>query len=193
MSIPAFMDLLQRMAEIHTKKKADYATAANPFDNFERSGEIASWFTDPTDKAFAILVGTKLARLGNLLNEDKEPQNESVDDSFLDLCTYCALWASYRKSKAIDDYSQETAPYCYDPEEFQPRDIAATRPPIAHKSPLSDEDLKALVADARRVTEKVPFREIVERASREYQKTTHTAAELTQIVEEARRAAEWSK
>lgn len=94
--IPQFLDLLNKMKDIHEKKNQDYAQTGAPFENFERSGQLASWFNDPIDKGFTVLIGTKLARLATLLNSDKTPNNESIDDSFLDLTTYCALWASYR-------------------------------------------------------------------------------------------------
>lgn len=91
--IPEFMQLLEKMKEIHEKKNNDYA--ATPFENFERSAEISSWFKYDNDKAFVILIATKLARLATLLNKDIIPNNEPIEDSFLDLTTYCALWAAF--------------------------------------------------------------------------------------------------
>lgn len=97
---PEFIDFLDKSKEIHIRKSNDYAQEGNPFSNFERSGHIASWFNDPVDKAFVILIGVKLARLAELRN-GKEPKNESIFDTFLDLGTYCFLWGSYvvRSSK----------------------------------------------------------------------------------------------
>lgn len=97
MSIPEFEQLLEKMRAIHSKKNEDYASSVNKFENFERSAELMNWFENRYDKSFVNLIGTKLARLSTLLNSNKEPNNESVEDSFLDLCTYCALWASYHK------------------------------------------------------------------------------------------------
>lgn len=91
-----FIQLLQRMKEIHEKKNADYSNIRF-FENFERSAELASWFNNSIDKSFVTLIGTKLARLATLLNKEGAPNNESIDDSFLDLTVYCGLWASYRK------------------------------------------------------------------------------------------------
>lgn len=93
-------EILKRSMEIHLKKREDYASdpTANPFENFDRSNEIAGWFPD-SYKSFAILIGTKIARLGSLLIKGKTPNNESIDDSFLDLITYCALFYAYWKSK----------------------------------------------------------------------------------------------
>ncbi len=98
--IPAFVELLEKMKTIHEKKNRDYAAPENPFENFERSAELATWFDDDVNKAFIILIGTKLARLATLLNSKAAPNNESIGDSFLDLTTYCALWSAYYSSRA---------------------------------------------------------------------------------------------
>jgi len=97
--IPEFIEMLESMKKIHIKKNTDYASESNPFSNFERSGTIASWFTNSVDRSFAILIGTKLARLAELLEPGRIANNESVEDSFLDMATYCILWASYKKRK----------------------------------------------------------------------------------------------
>jgi hypothetical protein len=97
-------EILKRSIKIHAKKRADYTTQPddNPFENFERSSLIASWF--PFEYvSFGVLIGTKLARLGSLLVSNRKPQNESIDDSFLDLITYCALFYGCWKSKQESD------------------------------------------------------------------------------------------
>ena len=90
--------ILEDIKAIHDKKSADYATDANPYSNFERAATIASWFTDDIDKVFATMIGIKLARIAEL-SSGKEPKNESLNDSRLDLCTYNVLWYSYRLDK----------------------------------------------------------------------------------------------
>jgi hypothetical protein len=94
--IPEFIELLEASKAIHLKKNQDYANDNNPFSNFERSALLISWFNNPTDKSFIALIGTKLARIAEL-TDGRIPNNESLDDSFLDLVTYCALWAAYKK------------------------------------------------------------------------------------------------
>ena len=95
--------ILNRIREISQKKSADYAAAGNEFENFERSAELMGWFKDEQNKAFIWPIGTKLARLATLLNNrERRPNNESIDDSFLDLVTYCILWwANYQRSNSI--------------------------------------------------------------------------------------------
>jgi hypothetical protein len=94
--IPEFIELLDASRAIHLKKNQDYANANNPFSNFERSAELISWFSNPNDKSFVALIGTKLARIAEL-SDGRTPNNESLDDSFLDLLTYVGLWAAYVK------------------------------------------------------------------------------------------------
>jgi hypothetical protein len=99
---PKFNALLQRMAEVHDRKAHDYAKDANPYSNFEFAGLLGSMFCDPTDVAFAVLIGVKIARLSELKRTGKEPCNESVADSHLDLANYTAIWASYKAAPEAD-------------------------------------------------------------------------------------------
>lgn len=95
-------EILERSKAIHLRKREDYASdpTANPFENFDRSNEVAGWFPDAY-KSFAVLIGTKIARLGSLLVSGKTPNNESIDDTFLDLVTYCALFYGFWKDKQL--------------------------------------------------------------------------------------------
>lgn len=97
---PEFIDFLDKSRDIHFKKSQDYSQEGNPFSNFERAGVLASWFNDPVDKAFVILIGVKIARLAELRN-GKTPKNESIYDTFLDLGTYCFLWGAYVVKRSI--------------------------------------------------------------------------------------------
>lgn len=98
-----FMELLKRAEEIHIKKNQDYTSnpTENPYENFDRANAIAIWFPD-NFKSFAILIGTKLARIAALLSSKRRPNNESIDDSFLDLVVYCILMYCYWKERQIE-------------------------------------------------------------------------------------------
>ena len=89
---PRFHALLEQMATVHDAKNHDYAQDGNPYSNFE---EAAATAHVPVDAVFAVLIGIKLARLGELTHSGKEPTHESVQDTRLDLAVYAALWASY--------------------------------------------------------------------------------------------------
>jgi len=99
MAIPEVVTVLENIKAIHEKKNKDYSAKDKPFENFERSANLISWFSNSSDQAFVSLIGTKLARLATLLNSNQIPLNESIEDSFLDLCTYCILWAANYKYK----------------------------------------------------------------------------------------------
>lgn len=92
MPIPEFLDALKKMEEIHRKKNEDYATNSNPFSNFDVSTFMLAQFNNPRDQSFVWPIATKLARLSTLLNGQKEPNNESVTDSLIDIANYCILW-----------------------------------------------------------------------------------------------------
>lgn len=94
-----FQDLLKKMDEIHIKKNADYASEGKAFENFERAAVLVSWFKDPIDQVFAGIIGIKLARLAVLSEPGKVPNNESIDDTYLDSTNYFGLWAAYKLYK----------------------------------------------------------------------------------------------
>lgn len=99
---PEFLQLLEKIKETHEKKSHDYAQDTNVFSNFEFAGQIQALFNNPTDKSFAVLIGVKLARLGELIGKGKEARNESIEDTFLDLACYAAIWGSmHMKSAAL--------------------------------------------------------------------------------------------
>lgn len=92
---PKFDALLAKMQATHDLKNADYAKAGNPYSNFEEAAAVAG--TD-ADTVFRVMIGIKLARLNELLSSGKIPNNESIQDSRLDLAVYAALWASYHEA-----------------------------------------------------------------------------------------------
>lgn len=108
-----FIDLIDKMRSIHESKAADYASSSNVDENFERVAIIQEWFNNPIDKAFAGFIAVKLARLAVLLNAEHKfkignesiiassykPNNESIDDSFLDMTVYSGLWGASHKRR----------------------------------------------------------------------------------------------
>lgn len=87
-----FHETLQRMAEIHDKKSADYASSNNPLSNFDVATYGLSLFKNPRDQTFVWPIFTKLARLATLLNSGNTPNNESIEDSLIDIANYTILW-----------------------------------------------------------------------------------------------------
>ena len=97
-----FLEILEKSRAIHDKKAADYTTnpTADPHENFTRASEIASWFPKEYG-SYSALIGTKLSRLAALLSSGRIPNNESLDDTFLDLLTYVGLMYSFYKDSQI--------------------------------------------------------------------------------------------
>lgn len=104
-------DFMEKARSILLSKAEDYTSGdTTRYENFERSSHLMSWFSDDQDKAFVSLIGTKLARLGSLLSKKKKPNNESIEDSFMDLINYCALWAGNRSQRASHTHDIQLHP-----------------------------------------------------------------------------------
>jgi hypothetical protein len=95
--IPDFIESLDKMRALHLRKNADYAQDSNPYSNFDFTEYVLSHFKSDLDKSFVWPIATKLARLANLL-DSKEPNNESIEDSFLDIAVYVLLWKARRSN-----------------------------------------------------------------------------------------------
>lgn len=90
-------EILLAGSKILKSKNEDYTDGTNRHQNFERSESIVSWYRNDIDKVYVTLISTKLARLAVLLNNaNGKPNNESIEDSFIDLVNYAALWGSKR-------------------------------------------------------------------------------------------------
>lgn len=82
-----FEEITSKMKEILLKKGNDYANN-DRLSNFKLAGSICGL---KAEQSCLSLIATKVARLGVLLNSDKEPNNESIQDSVLDLANYSIL------------------------------------------------------------------------------------------------------
>jgi len=90
-------EILLAGSKLLKSKNEDYTDGTSRHQNFERSESVVSWFNYDIDKVYVTLITTKLARLATLLNKDGSgPHHESIEDSFIDLVNYCALWGSKR-------------------------------------------------------------------------------------------------
>ena len=88
----AFNAVLRDMGKVHDKKAHDYAKDANRYSNFESTAEVADI---SAERVFLVLIGIKIARIRELMS-GKEPLNESLDDTILDLAVYASIWRTYR-------------------------------------------------------------------------------------------------
>lgn len=93
--LPEFLRHLEQSKEVHLKKNTDYSVEDDPLSNFHQTAYLLTWFEDCDvfHIPYVNHIGTKLSRLGNLLQKGRDkPNNESIEDTFLDLLTYVNLW-----------------------------------------------------------------------------------------------------
>lgn len=88
-----FEAILLEMVETHRKKKADYekdpgAAYNTNFDEVAREIPLSDY--NAVIDCFTMIV-RKIKRITNLLEPGREPANEAIDDSMLDLAVYAVL------------------------------------------------------------------------------------------------------
>lgn len=81
-----FENFVEAQKKIMLSKGGDYAND-DRLNNFKVAGEVCGI---PADVQCLSLIATKVARLGVLLHT-KNPNNESIRDSVIDLANYTAL------------------------------------------------------------------------------------------------------
>lgn len=82
-----FEETISTMREIMFKKGNDYA-GEDRLSNFKLSGAICGLSAEQHCLA---LIAVKVARLGQLISAGKTPNNESIEDSIIDLGNYTLL------------------------------------------------------------------------------------------------------
>lgn len=104
--IKHFAEITEQMASIMLHKGNDYAND-DRLSNFKVAGASCGITAELNCLS---LMATKVARLGVLLNNDKTPNNESIQDSLLDLANYTILLTMLLKDKEskgiLQDYPQ---------------------------------------------------------------------------------------
>lgn len=82
-------ELFKKMTSTMLSKSKDYANVeTDVLSNFKTAGAIVGVSAEINCLS---LIATKVARLGVLLNNKGEPNNESIRDSVLDLANYAVL------------------------------------------------------------------------------------------------------
>lgn len=86
--IEYFDKFTSKMKDVLLSKSNDYSIEEDVLSNFKYAGNICGL---KPDQNCLSLIATKVARLGVLLKSEKEPSNESIKDSVLDLANYTIL------------------------------------------------------------------------------------------------------
>jgi len=82
-----FNEITEKMRAIMLSKGNDYANE-DRLSNFKLAGSICG--LTPEQNCLS-LIATKVARLGVLLKSNKEANNESIEDSLVDMANYTLL------------------------------------------------------------------------------------------------------
>lgn len=97
LQLEVFNDFVVKMKEIILSKSIDYADVnTDVLSNFKLAGNISGLNAQLNCLS---LISTKVARLGVLLNKDGAPNNESIDDTIIDLANYTVLLHMILKDK----------------------------------------------------------------------------------------------
>lgn len=95
-----FDNYVSKASDILCSKGDDYANE-DRLSNFIRAADLIG---SSPERVALTMIGIKVIRLGNLIDA-KEPNNESIDDSIMDLFNYTALLAMIRR-----EMSEEAEP-----------------------------------------------------------------------------------
>jgi hypothetical protein len=83
---PRFYQLLEEIAELHSRKNHDYAKTEEPLSNFTRSKALG---VEPW-RGVLVRMSDKWARIEQLAS-GKKAKNESMRDSLIDLAVYALI------------------------------------------------------------------------------------------------------
>lgn len=78
-----FYELLEEMAQLHSKKQADYGRVADPLHNLRAASE----FGLPADLGVALRLNDKMNRVKTFYSKG-QLVNDSVEDDYLDMAIY---------------------------------------------------------------------------------------------------------
>lgn len=112
------IDLLEQFhkdkMETLISKGKDYASKDDILSNFKNSGAIVGV---SKERQILSLIATKVARLGNLLDNKDKPNNESIEDTVKDLSGYIDLmYCAFKENQKdiIVDLMNDSTQYDYD-------------------------------------------------------------------------------
>lgn len=90
-----FEQLVQTQREVLNRKAHDY-TDDDVLSSFKLPAEVIK--VSPVAIGLS-MVALKVHRLGNLLSNNKDPKNESIEDNIIDLANYTLLLLCLIKEK----------------------------------------------------------------------------------------------
>lgn len=120
--VEKFNEFTDKMRSVILSKSEDYATDVDVLSNFKLAGSICQ--LTPEQNCLS-LIATKVARLGVLL-QGKIPNNESIQDSVLDLANYAVLLdmiISENSEKKFGEFVERDIPISREMQDSVNRDV----------------------------------------------------------------------
>ena len=87
--LAAIQSLVSGRLDILRRKQHDYAQGDDAFSNFRTVAAVAGV---SVQQCFVVWLATKVVRLGQLISNGKDPQNESIRDTLIDIANYAELF-----------------------------------------------------------------------------------------------------
>lgn len=106
---PAYLQLLEDMADLHRRKSAGYSGADNPdpWANFRRSESIDV----PAWKGALVRLLDKISRVESLVrNPDSDQVGEAIEDTLVDAAAYALIVVCLRREEAAGGSQREPDP-----------------------------------------------------------------------------------
>lgn len=91
---PELEAVIEEMKTLLFRKSQDYTDGVDRFSNFTKIADMTGL---DSEASFKVFLSVKLIRIMELTASGKEPKNESIEDSLLDLANYSVLWLAWRK------------------------------------------------------------------------------------------------
>lgn len=89
--------ILDRCVQLMSAKSHDYAESKDAFLNFKTAAQLAGISPEQT---LLTLLGMKLSRLTQLVGKSKQPKNEALEDTMIDVINYTLLLRGMIKERA---------------------------------------------------------------------------------------------
>ena len=93
---PKFYQILEELAELHSRKNAQYASIENPLGNFKRGSKIVEKLLNPAVKnkplAYALTLASKqIDGVMEIVGEGKENTPDSLKEKLYDIAVYSVI------------------------------------------------------------------------------------------------------
>lgn len=83
------------MIDITRRKNADYAGVDDPFKNFHNAEVVGV----SLEQGILVRMMDKISRISNLVKQEAQVKDESIEDTLIDLANYSLILKAYLKTK----------------------------------------------------------------------------------------------